>query len=69
MKHRDPSRLRAVADAYASKLRALFGQRVFGPEEPVVGRIQGLYIPQNHAQDRSQCIHVENQGTTQTYIH
>lgn len=44
MKHRDPSRLRAVADAYASKLRALFGQRVFGPEEPVVGRIQGLYI-------------------------
>lgn len=44
MKHRDPSRLRAVADAYASKLRALFGQRVFGPEEPMVGRIQGLYI-------------------------
>ncbi len=44
MKHRDPSRLRFVADAYAERLRTLLGQRVFGPEEPMIGRIQGLYI-------------------------
>ena len=44
MKHRDPSRLRLIADAYAEKLRTLLGQRVFGPEEPAIGRVQGLYI-------------------------
>ena len=29
---------------YSNKLRELFGNRVFGPEEPMVARIQSLYI-------------------------
>mgnify|MGYP002666517180 FL=1 len=44
LKHRDPARLRHVADVYAGRLRQLLGRRVFGPEEPAVGRVQGLYI-------------------------
>ncbi len=44
VKHRDPSRLRMVADTYAARLRTLLGNRVYGPEEPAVGRVQGLYI-------------------------
>jgi len=44
VKHRDPARLRFVADTYASRLRALLGNRVFGPVEPAVARVQGLYI-------------------------
>lgn len=44
LKHRD---LSVVADAsvrYTRRLQKLFGNRVFGPEEPHVGRIQSLYI-------------------------
>ncbi|MBD5226243.1 MAG: primosomal protein N' [Bacteroidales bacterium] len=44
IKHRDPAKLRQISDEYAVKLRRLFGGRVFGPEEPSVGRVQGLYI-------------------------
>ena len=44
LKHRDPSRLRVIADTFATSLRQLLGRRVFGPEEPAVSRIQGLYI-------------------------
>lgn len=44
IKHRDPAKLRQIAEEYAAKLRELFGNRVFGPEEPAVGRVQGLYI-------------------------
>lgn len=44
VKHRDPARLRHVADVYAARLRQLLGRRVYGPEEPAVGRVQGLYI-------------------------
>ncbi len=36
-----------VADAsvrYTRRLQELFGNRVFGPEEPHVSRIQSLYI-------------------------
>ena len=44
IKHRDPANLRLIADMYAAKLRELFGNRVFGPEEPSVSRVQGLYI-------------------------
>ncbi len=44
VKHRDPSRLRMIADTYAARLRTLLGNRVYGPEEPAVGRVQGLYI-------------------------
>lgn len=44
LKHRD---LNVVADAsmrYAKRLHDLFGNRVFGPEEPHVSRVQSLYI-------------------------
>lgn len=44
LKHRD---LSVVADAsarYAKRLHELFGNRVFGPEEPHISRIQSLYI-------------------------
>ena len=44
LRHRDPARLRQIADTYAARLRQVLGQRVFGPEEPSVARIQGLYI-------------------------
>ena len=44
LKHRDAAALRLVADTYARTLRELLGQRVFGPEEPAVGRVQNLYI-------------------------
>lgn len=44
IKHRDPAALRLIADTYARRLRELLGQRVFGPEEPSVARVQGLYI-------------------------
>jgi len=44
VKHRDAARLRLIADAYAARLRGLFGSRVYGPEEPSVARVQGLYI-------------------------
>lgn len=44
IKHRDPARLRSISDIYASRLRALLGNRVFGPVEPAVARVQGLYI-------------------------
>lgn len=44
LKHRDPAALRLVADTYARTLRELLGQRVFGPEEPGVARVQNLYI-------------------------
>ncbi len=44
LKHRDPGRLRELAEVYATGLRKLLGNRVFGPEEPAISRIQGLYI-------------------------
>ena len=40
----DLDRLIAFADDYAARLRALFGNRVNGPKEPQVSRIQSLYI-------------------------
>ena len=44
LKHRDPDRLNAFANDYATRLRTLFGNRVNGPKEPHVSRIQSLYI-------------------------
>lgn len=44
IKHRDSASLRYVADALAQRLRQLLGNRVYGPEEPAVSRVQGLYI-------------------------
>ncbi len=44
LKHRDKTALTHLADAYGTRLRQLFGNRVFGPEEPFVSRIQNFYI-------------------------
>lgn len=44
LKHRDISTLINLANIYGDRLRQLFGNRVFGPEEPMVSRIQSLYI-------------------------
>lgn len=44
IKHRDSATLRRLADNYAVSLRHLLGGRVFGPDEPSVGRVQNLYI-------------------------
>lgn len=44
LKHRDESRLIDAAARYSETLRNLFGNRVFGPDEPHVARIQSLYI-------------------------
>ncbi len=44
LKHRDNDSLIEISSIYASRLRELFGNRIFGPEEPIIGRIQSLYI-------------------------
>lgn len=44
LKHRDRRMVDELAVAYTRRLTQLFGNRVFGPEEPMVARIQSLYI-------------------------
>lgn len=44
IKHRDPHEVDAIAAEYTRQLHNLLGNRVFGPEEPAVGRVQNLYI-------------------------
>lgn len=44
LKHKDARTLDDVAVAYTNRLRQVFGNRVFGPEEPAVGRVQTFYI-------------------------
>mgnify|MGYP001062991758 CR=1 FL=1 len=44
IKHRDRGTLEEISAAYGCRLRELFGNRVFGPEEPQVSRVQALYI-------------------------
>lgn len=44
LKHRDESMLITAASQYGARLKELFGNRVYGPEEPHVSRIQSLYI-------------------------
>lgn len=44
LRHRDASTLRTAAAIWADHLRGLLGERVYGPEEPAISRIQGLYI-------------------------
>ncbi|MDE6100801.1 MAG: primosomal protein N', partial [Paramuribaculum sp.] len=44
IKHRDARELDELASVYANRLRQLFGNRVFGPEEPAVARVQTFYI-------------------------
>lgn len=44
IKHRDLEKLNKFAEDYAAKLTGLFGNRVNGPREPHVSRVQSLYI-------------------------
>lgn len=44
IKHRDRRAVDELAVAYGHRLRELFGNRVYGPEEPQVSRIQTLFI-------------------------
>lgn len=44
LKHRDSEVLNAAADWLALQLRGAFGQRVMGPEYPLVSRIRALYL-------------------------
>lgn len=44
LKHRDEAVLVAIANHYGDMLRQLFGNRILGPEEPYISRIQSLYI-------------------------
>ncbi len=44
IKHRDRRAVDELAVAYGRRLRELFGNRVYGPEEPQVSRIQTLFI-------------------------
>jgi primosomal protein N' (replication factor Y) len=44
VKHKDLSQLVVIAASLANILRAQFGDRVLGPETPLVGRIRNYYI-------------------------
>lgn len=44
LKHRDRHAVDELSVAYTRRLHQLFGNRVFGPEEPSVGRVQSLFI-------------------------
>lgn len=44
LKHREQGRLHVLAGAYGRRLRELFGNRVFGPEEPHIARIKQMHI-------------------------
>lgn len=44
LKHRDEAVLDTLSQQYATILRKVFGDRVLGPDNPPVARIQSLYI-------------------------
>lgn len=44
IKHKDPRVADDLSRSYADDLRHQLGNRVSGPQEPVVGRVQNLYI-------------------------
>lgn len=44
IKHKDANLLNLMANRMAERLRAIFGDRVLGPDKPPVGRVQTLYI-------------------------
>jgi primosomal protein N' (replication factor Y) len=44
LKHRDEALLDRLSQRYAAILRKVFGERVLGPDNPPVARIQSLYI-------------------------
>ncbi len=44
LKHRDKDALDTISTRYGNRLRELFGNRIFGPDEPLISRIQSLHI-------------------------
>ena len=46
MKGRYEDKLYKMAQQYAAQLRRTFGQRVLGPEAPVISRVKNMYIQQ-----------------------
>lgn len=44
VKHREAAAARECATRYAEGLRAIFGARLTGPQEPPVARVQSMYI-------------------------
>lgn len=46
MKHHNDNILTEVSVRYSNLLRGVFGQRVLGPEAPLVARVQNLYVRQ-----------------------
>jgi primosomal protein N' (replication factor Y) len=44
VKHRDEKQVQLLANVMDMRLRKVFGDRVFGPDLPPVGRIQSFYI-------------------------
>lgn len=44
LKHRDEAILDTLSQQYATLLRKVFGERILGPDNPPVARIQSLYI-------------------------
>ncbi len=44
LKHRDQAAVSAMSFEYAARLRELLGNRVSGPDEPYVARVQSMYI-------------------------
>ncbi|MBP5306567.1 MAG: primosomal protein N' [Paludibacteraceae bacterium] len=46
LKHRQESIALSASQTMAQRLRAVFGDRILGPDNPPVGRIQTLYIKQ-----------------------
>ncbi|MDP4205398.1 MAG: primosomal protein N' [Bacteroidota bacterium] len=43
LRHRDQKKVERAAKQFAADLRTVFGQRVLGPEDPVISRMQGYY--------------------------
>ena len=44
IKHKEPDKLNKVSEYLADNLKKVFGQRVLGPEAPLIGRVQLWYI-------------------------
>jgi len=44
LRHRDQNIVNQAANRLAADLRAVFGDRILGPNKPVVSRVQNLYI-------------------------
>ena len=57
LRHKDDRLLDHLADEMAQRLRAVFGERVLGPDRPPIARIQSLYI-------RKIMLKIEQQAST-----